>query len=242
MIKKYVRKVEGSHASHIVPEDLAPDENHQYLQKLSYPEDEWMIYDSWDMVMAIKLITLGSPINLEELAEYAKDMAIDSPGKDLTITMHEVYNRALRIAESSIAMGKIKDPDTPENWITWARSKFYKIDHLDPSKRIHNLEKAWKKTELEVFKEFYQNQIDGWEKLPNRRVFAETETTTDVVKKKNELNHVWQRRLEAMANERIKSGKKSQATKGSLANELAKEINENPATIERNTRRTWKFP
>jgi len=56
---------------------------------------------------------------------------------------------------------------------------------------------------------------------------------------KNEINVVWQGKLEARAAELAKQGKTMKATKGGLARELSKEIKVEAATIERQTRKTW---
>ncbi len=55
----------------------------------------------------------------------------------------------------------------------------------------------------------------------------------------NEINQVWQSELESMAAELIKQHKKSLATKRKLAKTLGEKIDVDPATIERQTRKTW---
>ena len=64
--------------------------------------------------------------------------------------------------------------------------------------------------------------------------------TTDAKKVvKNGINQEWQNKIENMAAEYNRDGKKSLATKGTLAKKLGKEIKVDPATIERQTRKTW---
>lgn len=42
-------------------------------------------------------------------------------------------------AEISVKLGEIKDPDTPLNWIGWARRKGYNVDHLRKDSASANL-------------------------------------------------------------------------------------------------------
>ena len=140
-----------------IPEWLLPDDNHQFLiQKpfelvfnpdkplpddlfnadpsiLVQPElDQWFLYDSWDIKLACKLITLGYPIWLEGYAEMAKDWPEGCEGLDRFWAMVTVYNRAFSIANSSVKAGTIKEHDTPANWMAWAEGKGYSVAHLIP--------------------------------------------------------------------------------------------------------------
>lgn len=118
--------------SRIIPDHLLPDKSNQFL--CGYPnshDDEWMVYDSWNAEIAVKLITIGYPVDFMAHAEMIKDWPDDAPGRYGYHAMLIVYSRARNIAESSIAAGKIKNPDTPLNWIAWAKSKGYNTAHLD---------------------------------------------------------------------------------------------------------------
>lgn len=113
------------------PEYLMPDSCHQYLMPgHPQPDDDWMAYDAWDMETAVKLITIGYPVDLDSMAEEAKAWPVDAWGRDNLGAVITVYSRAWRIAASSIAMGNINAPDTPANWIAWAQSKGYSVEHL----------------------------------------------------------------------------------------------------------------
>lgn len=108
---------------------------------------------------------------------------------------------------------------------------------------------------LSDFVKFVLNLSNPWDMPPELVVLAhkpETQFSASVNdpmpsndketikdKKIKERNQEWQTKLESMAAELLKEGKKSQTTKGKLANKLAKEITVETATIERNTRKTW---
>ncbi len=68
-----------------------------------------------------------------------------------------------------------------------------------------------------------------------------TEPTQEKQNKDREINQEWQTKLQSMAEDEIKEGRNSQATKKRLAYKLSKIIGVDAATIERNTRKTWKF-
>jgi hypothetical protein len=170
-----------------IPKSLMPDENNQFLDSASVsPSDDWMFYDSWDMELAVKLITLGYPVSLKVHAEMIKDWPDDAAGKYRFYAMWTVYSRARNIAESSMAIGKIKDPDTPTNWIEWAKGKGYNTDHLDPLKNIQKFELALLEVDRAGVRESYQEQIQGWKKLLHMRGFARSKLIQDSTAK--ELN------------------------------------------------------
>ena len=109
-----------------------PDERNQFVQT-NIQGEEWADYDSCGIEQACKLITLGYPVWLEGMAEEVKGWPLDCEGRDRFNTMTLVYNRALRIAKSSVHAGTIKEHDTPANWIKWAKSKGYSVAHLMPA-------------------------------------------------------------------------------------------------------------
>jgi hypothetical protein len=163
-----------------IPEHLMPDENNQFLNgTFVCPDDYWMAYDSWDMETAVKLITIGSPMDFEKKAEEVKGWPLDALGRDVFGSQCHVYSRGFGIAKSSIAIGRIKNPDTPQNWIHWALSKGYNTDHLDPIIQIQKFELTLSELEPEfqASKESYQEQLAGWQKIANLWGWAKAEPT-----------------------------------------------------------------
>lgn len=79
--------------------------------------------------------------------------------------------------------------------------------------------------------------IERWDRVQTQNVVVNVPEAKSIGK--NERKQLWQSKLESMAADLIREGKKSQATKGKLARRLAQEIGENEATIERNTRKNW---
>lgn len=192
-----------------IPESLMPDNNNQFLKVEPSPNDEWMAFDSWDMEMAILLITIGYPVDLKFMIEEMKTWPANASGRDSRNAMLMVYDRGLSIAKSSIAAGKIKDPDTPNNWIIWANGKGYNTDHLNPYKHISGLEQAQLDVKERLLSESndietqrlvestcqnYQEQIEGWERLLSLRGLVKSEpspsTMTDVDNDKKDKSEI----------------------------------------------------
>lgn len=94
----------------------------------------WMQFDTWDVELACKLITLNYPVDLKGSGwDSAKKWPRDKWGRgSLTGVMH-IFDRALGIAKSSIHAGKVKEHDTPANWLKWAQEKGYDVAHLMPA-------------------------------------------------------------------------------------------------------------
>jgi hypothetical protein len=167
----------------------------QYLGFCPFHSDEWMSFDVWGTETAVKLITIGYPIDLN--ANWWDDIkgtgAVNEALRELTKTgllfsnaplslfdsrtlkqFNNVYSRALRVAESAIARGKLKAIDTPLNWLAWAKSENYSIFHLDPLINIGILESAQSRIDYENCNETYREQflqyqelIEGWQKIAN---------------------------------------------------------------------------
>ena len=123
----------------VIPIWLRPDENNQFLSGWTeWTEDSagmldpWIVYDAWSLELACKLITLGYPVDLEAKAKEAKNWPPDAWGWDMFLAMIQVFERACSIARSSVAAGKIKDPDTPAHWIAWAQRMGYSVAHWGP--------------------------------------------------------------------------------------------------------------
>jgi hypothetical protein len=126
-----------------IPASMRPDENNQFLSSgatvdefFANMEVPWAVYDSWDLELACKLVTVGYPVDLEAKEKELKDSLFHTTGGrcdslSSLSAMKQVINLARNIAQSSVAAGKIKDPDTPANWIKWAKGKDYKVAHLE---------------------------------------------------------------------------------------------------------------
>lgn len=195
-------------------------DNKQYLGFWPSHSDEWMSFDVWDTETAVKLITIGYPIDLnanwwddnkiELKANWWDDIkgtgAVNEALRELTKTsslgndeplslfdsrtlkqFNNVYSRALRLAESSIARGKLKAIDTPLNWLAWANGNSYNTDHLDPLGAIRSMEYVQSRIDYEncnaaYRKEFeiYQEHIKGWQKVADIWGLRVTDPTLDI--------------------------------------------------------------
>lgn len=145
-------------AARTIPERLMPDARNQFLinkpfelvfnpnkplpsdlfnpapgDLVPHKLDQWFLYDSWDIELACKLITIGYPVNLKGMAEEVEGWPLDCEGRDSFSAMVTVYSRALSIANSSVKAGTIKEHDTPAKWIEWAQGKGYSVAHLMPA-------------------------------------------------------------------------------------------------------------
>lgn len=127
--------------------------------------DPWLSYDSWDAEHAVKLITIGYDLDIRSYWDEAKDWPEGSTGLDRGRAYIEVYTRGMSIAESSIAAGLLKNPDTPANWLAWAKRKGYKTDHLSILTAINNLEDAIDGCENKGVMESYTEQIVSLKQL-----------------------------------------------------------------------------
>lgn len=127
--------------------------------------DPFLLYDSWDSELAVKMITLGYNLDFEILWDEAKDWPEGSTGLDSARASTEVYDRGMSIAESSICAGVLKTSDTPANWLAWAKRKGYKTDHLSPRKAIVSLERALDVCKVEGVIKSYTEQIEKLKQL-----------------------------------------------------------------------------
>lgn len=127
--------------------------------------DPWLLYDSWDAELAVKMITIGYNLDFEILWDEAKDFPEGSTGLDSARASTEVYNRGMSIAESSIRAGVLKTHEAPANWLAWAKRKGYKTDHLSPRKTIASLERALDACKVEGVIKSYTEQIEKLKQL-----------------------------------------------------------------------------
>lgn len=159
----------------------------QYLVFSPFYSDDWMALNAWDVETAIKLITIGYPINLNAswwndsksatgaLNQALYALSYKPPSLFDTETLKQfnrVYSRALSLVKSAIAIGKIKATDTPLNWIAWANAEDYSTFHLSPLTAIRAFEYLQSQIDYENCNETYrkeiesyQEQIKGWQKI-----------------------------------------------------------------------------
>jgi hypothetical protein len=116
---------------------LDHDENYQMVSSGTLTDDVALQMDSWDIERACRMIVLGYNENTKESIEYGlKHCAEGSTGRDRAHTLITIMNRVLTLAKSAIAIGILKETDTPKNWIAWAQGKGYNTDHLNLSIQV----------------------------------------------------------------------------------------------------------
>ncbi len=109
------------------------DENYQLVLLPETNGEVWHVMDSWGMQLACRLIVLGYNLDVGEALNFGfKECPHGSTGNDRAYAIHTVMDRALTLAKSAVAIGRIKDPDTPANWLAWAKGKGYSVAHLEP--------------------------------------------------------------------------------------------------------------
>lgn len=112
---------------------LEHDENFQMVHTVYEDGYVWLKMDSWDVELACKMIVLGYNENVKSSIDYGLKHCPDgATGRDRADALITVMSRILTLAKSAIAIGTLKDPDTPVNWITWAEGKGYSVTHLMP--------------------------------------------------------------------------------------------------------------
>lgn len=115
------------------------DENKQFLFPLGLPVherrrfeaklDELLLHDNWPKATALTLIVCGC--SDAEAHAYFMTVKPTKSFPEWAYTLTEGIARADRLADSSISAGALNDPDTPANWIAWARAKGYSTAHLE---------------------------------------------------------------------------------------------------------------
>ncbi len=115
------------------------DENKQFLFPLGLPVherrrfeaklDELLLHDNWPKATALTLIVCGC--SDAEAHAYYMTVKPTKSFPEWAYTLTEGMARANRLADSSISAGALNDPDTPANWIAWARAKGYSTAHLE---------------------------------------------------------------------------------------------------------------
>ncbi len=87
----------------------------------------------WDVEEAVKRITLDGLLDTIDVMNHP-DWIVKATYSHASVIGLSVYFRARGLVEMAIKLGKIKNPDTPANWIAWAEYKGYGTDHLESFK------------------------------------------------------------------------------------------------------------
>lgn len=112
---------------------LEHDENFQMVSPFEV-DSIWHLTDSWDIGQACRLILLGYNEDIKRSINYGFEHCPEgSTGRDRASALIDITSRFMTLAKSTIAIGKLKDPDTPANWIEWAKDKGYSVAHLMPA-------------------------------------------------------------------------------------------------------------
>lgn len=104
----------------------------------------WEMMDSWSVDEACQAIVFGTDYDLDhEIDVHMKEGKAFTVMFDIGDVTWKVRHRFLEIAKSAFAIRTLKDPDTPKNWIAWAKSHRYSTDHLAGTKEAPEKEKAF---------------------------------------------------------------------------------------------------
>lgn len=102
----------------------------QLVEPLLFSElmSEPLLMDHWSVDLACSMVTVGCGEDVFQI----NPLDYSNPHERLMfIQVKEACKRCKRIALTSISAGLINDPDTPANWIAWAKNKGYSTRHLE---------------------------------------------------------------------------------------------------------------
>lgn len=83
----------------------------------------------WGVDQAVDSITRNGLLDLTSIMSEP-DWLIKSNSTHTFSSRFGALERARGLAALSVNLGEIKDPDSPSNWVAWARKKGYSVDHL----------------------------------------------------------------------------------------------------------------
>jgi len=179
------------------------DENYQMVMPVPFDEI-WNLTDSWDIDLAGRLIVLGYNLDLKETIEYGlKECPYGTTGRDQADALITVMDRFFTLAKAAIAIGVIKEHDTPANWMKWAKSKGYSIAHLVKAPAQVETERPQLKgmSKLDIARAFdgIHFKYDEWDR--NLADFPKWLEPCLVSRgsKKRHLSHLWNPVLIALA-------------------------------------------
>ncbi len=112
---------------------LDHDENYQMVGYGTHIDDVDWLMDSWSVEHACRMIVLGYNEDIKAAIDYGfKHCPEGTTGRDRARALIAIMDRVLTLAKAAVAIGILKENDTPKNWAVWAQSKGYNTDHLNP--------------------------------------------------------------------------------------------------------------
>lgn len=143
------------------------DENYQMVTSTSV-SDVALKMDSWDANLACNMIVFGDGMDHTYSIEYGlTEYPHGTHGNDRAHHSLTVMNRFLELAKAAIAITRLKEHDTPANWITWAASKGYDTKHLNPDARVKALQLAIQdcQDDCPSVRDGYRKQLEQWQQI-----------------------------------------------------------------------------
>lgn len=120
----------------------------------------WLKHDTWGAELACKLIVFNYPVNLQGSGwDGLKNWHIDKWGRKAPIVLNGYFERVFNMAKSSVNGAKIREHDTPANWIEWAKDKGYDVAHLMPAEtKVEAVPDAKKSNDRPLSQQLFQEQ------------------------------------------------------------------------------------
>lgn len=143
------------------------DDNYQMVTFTS-PCDVELKMDSWDMAFACNMIVFGDGMDRMSLIEYGLTQCPHGThGNDRAHHSLTCINRFSTLTGAAIAIGILKEHNTPANWIKWAKGKNYNTDHLNPAVQIASLQIALQECpdDCPSVRAGYREQLEQWQAI-----------------------------------------------------------------------------
>ena len=163
------------------------DDNYQMVTFTSASDVELKM-DSWDANLACNMIVFGDDIDNTLSIEYGLTQCPHGThGNDRARHSLTVTNRFLKLANSAIAIGRLKEHDTPANWMTWAKTKGYSVAHLNPAIQIEALQLAIQDCpdDCPSLRDSYRERLEQWQAIADTPPQAEAVPDAGKIKKKS---------------------------------------------------------
>ncbi|MFI3136862.1 MAG: hypothetical protein QX197_08795 [Methylococcaceae bacterium] len=143
------------------------DDNYQMVTFTSASDVELKM-DSWDMALACNMVVFGVNMDIKYSIKYGlTECPAGTTGNDRAHHSLTVMNRFLALARSAIAIGILREHDTPANWLDWAKTKGYSVAHLNPAIQIESLQLALQDCPEDCpgVRESYIEQLEEWQAI-----------------------------------------------------------------------------
>ncbi|MCX7091898.1 MAG: hypothetical protein NTY50_00385 [Methylobacter sp.] len=162
------------------------DDNYQMVTFTSASDVELRMA-SWDMALACNMIVFGDGMDRMSLIEYGlTECPHGTTGNDRAHHSLTCMNRFSKLARAAIAIGILKEHNTPANWIKWAESKNYNYntDHLNPAIQIEALQIAIQECpdDCPSVRAGYREQLEQWQAVGDAGAGSPTDTEPAGVK------------------------------------------------------------